>query len=107
MKNYALMALLFAYSAGAMAAEPSAQLDPKTVCKLEYPRAALLNEEKGTVVLSLLVLADGTVSDAKIEKTSGSSSLDRTSVASIKKCKMLPPAGGKQWQILSYVWSLE
>ncbi|MFZ6747326.1 TonB family protein, partial [Undibacterium sp. JH2W] len=40
-------------------------------CKPEYPRASLRNEETGTVALSVLIGADGSVADVKIDKSSG------------------------------------
>ncbi|MCH8623131.1 energy transducer TonB, partial [Undibacterium sp. TS12] len=45
-------------------------------CKPEYPRASLRNEETGTVQLSVLIGADGSVSDVKIDKSSGFRGLD-------------------------------
>lgn len=52
----------------------------------EYPQDALMNEEQGTVRLRLDVGSDGRVTDAKVEKSSGSRNLDRATVNAYKKC---------------------
>ncbi len=56
----------------------------------EYPRAALANEEEGLVKLSLLVAPDGHVLESRIDKTSGSKSLDKATVAAYSKCQFKP-----------------
>ncbi|MBR7794417.1 energy transducer TonB [Undibacterium sp. FT147W] len=82
-------------------------------CKPEYPRASLRNEETGTVVLSVLVGADGSVSDVKIDKSSGYRGLDnavRTQLLS-GSCKNKPgTVDGKPqptWTKVQYVWKLD
>ncbi|GAB3042099.1 energy transducer TonB [Acinetobacter apis] len=52
----------------------------------EYPQDALMNEEQGTVRLKLDVGPDGRVTNAKVEKSSGSRNLDRATVNAYKKC---------------------
>lgn len=52
----------------------------------EYPQDALMNEEQGTVRLKLDVGSDGHVTNAKVEKSSGSRNLDRATVNAYKKC---------------------
>jgi protein TonB len=98
---------LLAFGAHA-SAEENASLDTKTPCeKPEYPRASLVNEEQGTVVLSLLVGTDGKVSDSKVEKSSGFKNLDKAAMK-ISQCKFKPLSGGKQdWAKFEYAWKLD
>ena len=82
-------------------------------CKPEYPRASLRNEETGTVLLAVLVGVDGSVSDVKIEKSSGFRGLDNAVRTHLLAggCKHKPgTVDGKAQQIwtkVNYVWSLE
>ena len=107
MKRYAIAALsLLSVTLPALAADKMATLDPKVPCVIEYPKASLMNEEKGTVVLSLKLSADGKVQESKVSKSSGFKNLDKAASTSITKCKFLSQ-GGDQWQTLEYVWKLE
>ncbi|MQA19193.1 energy transducer TonB [Rugamonas rivuli] len=107
MKRLAIAALsLLSASLPAFAADKMATLDPKVPCVIEYPKASLMNEEKGTVVLSLKLSADGKVQESKVSKSSGFKNLDKAASTSITKCKFQAP-GGEQWQTLEYVWKLE
>jgi protein TonB len=82
-------------------------------CKPEYPRASLRNEETGTVLLAVLVGVDGSVSDVKIEKSSGFRGLDNAVRTHLLAggCKHKPgTVDGKaqqSWTKVNYVWSLE
>ena len=82
-------------------------------CKPEYPRASLRNEETGTVVLSVLIGADGSVSDVKIDKSSGFRGLDNAVKSQLMSgsCKNKPgTVDGKPqqtWAKVQYVWKLE
>lgn len=82
-------------------------------CKPEYPRASLRNEETGTVVLSVLVGADGNVTDVKIDKSSGFRGLDNAVRSQLLSgsCKNKPgTVDGKPqqtWSKVQYVWKLE
>jgi protein TonB len=92
-----------------LAAEVPASFDAKT-CKAEYPKASLMNEEEGAVSLSFLVSADGHVVDARIDKTSGSKTLDKAAVKSLSACKFKPGtkdgAPAQTWTKVDYVWKL-
>jgi protein TonB len=105
MKRLAFIALGL-LSLSAMAAEKQATLDPKVPCTIEYPKASLVNEEKGTVVMSLKLAADGKVLESKLAKTSGFKNLDKAALASITKCHFMPP-GGETWANMEYVWKLD
>ena len=104
-------ALLTAAVAGAAtAAETPASFDPK-VCKADYPKASLMNEEQGTVTMSFLVAADGTVLDSKVDKSSGFKNLDKAAIKALSACKFKPgtkdgaPAQG--WTRIDYAWRLD
>ena len=94
------------------AAESTATLDTKVPCENPaYPRASLANEEKGTVVLAMLVSVEGAVTDSKIEKSSGFKNLDRAAQKALSACKFKPiMKDGKAeqgWAKIDYVWKLE
>src|SRR5450830_888217 len=94
--------------------EPAKATGPVTVpgvidfnvagCKPEYPRASLRNEETGTVVLSVLIGADGAVSDVKIDKAVRAQLMSGS-------CKNKPgTVDGKPqptWTKVQYVWKLD
>jgi protein TonB len=58
--------------------------------KVAYPLEALRNREQGTVILSVLVGADGSVLGVEIEKSSGSRSLDRAAREAVAKWRFHP-----------------
>jgi protein TonB len=106
MKRLAIAALGM-LSLSAFGAESQAKLDPKVPCVIEYPKASLMNEEKGTVVMSLKIAADGKVMESKLSKTSGFKNLDKAATTSILKCKFQPPGSDQQWHTMEYVWKLD
>lgn len=82
--------LVFASFAGsAFAAEVPASFDPSK-CKVEYPKASLMNEEQGVTSMSFVVGADGSVVDSKLEKSSGFKGLDRAALKGLSACKFKP-----------------
>jgi len=93
-----------------MAAEVPASFDASK-CKAEYPKASLMNEEQGTVSMSFLVNADGSVAESKLEKTSGFKNLDRAALKSIAACKFKPctkdGAPAQTWTKVDYAWKLD
>ncbi|MGZ3182129.1 MAG: energy transducer TonB [Telluria sp.] len=104
-------ALLMAGLAGvATAGEVPASFDPKN-CKAEYPKASLMNEEQGTVTMSFLVNADGTVAESKLEKSSGFKNLDKAAMKAIAACKFKPGtkdgAPAQTWTKVDYAWKLD
>ena len=107
------LAIMSAVAAASMTAhaEDLTTLDTKTPCdRPEYPRASLVNEEQGTVVLSLQIAADGKVTDSKIEKSSGFKNLDKATMK-LASCKFKPVSkDGKpeqSWAKFEYVWKLD
>lgn len=110
MKKCFLASVLLASSALTLAAEVAPVVDKSSCEKVVYPKAALINEETGTVELSVLIGTDGAVVDSKIEKSSGSKTLDKATVKVFSSCKFKPGLkDGKAqqaWTKLEYVWTL-
>ncbi|TFW20851.1 energy transducer TonB [Massilia arenosa] len=106
-----MVAVLLAGVAGVAAAgEVPASFDAKS-CKAEYPKASLMNEEQGTVTMSFLVNADGSVAESKLEKTSGFKNLDKAALKAIAACKFKPGtkdgAPAQTWTKVDYAWKLD
>lgn len=103
-------ALLVSASSASFAAEVPASFDSKN-CKAEYPKASLMNEEQGTVTMSFLVNADGSVADSKVDKSSGFKNLDKAAVKAISACKFKPGtkdgAAAQTWTKVDYAWKLD
>lgn len=76
-----------------------------------YPPEARRRRETGTVLLRLLVDVDGTVTDRRIEQSSGFELLDEAALTALSRCKFTPGTvdGHPQtaWARLRYVWKLE
>ncbi len=109
MKKILLTVALLSSVFAANAAE--VPLVEKQTCeKAVYPKSSLINEETGTVMLSVLVGADGSVVDSKVEQSSGSKTLDKAAVKIYSSCKYKPAVkDGKAqqaWAKLEHVWSL-
>ena len=102
---------LLCLCATAWAAEVAPVLDNKSCDPPKYPKAALMNEEQGTVALLFLVTPEGKVSDSKIDKSSGSKSLDKAALSAFSLCKFKPGTkDGKPeqlWAKIEFVWKLE
>ena len=107
-----LVASLFVtgFAGAAFAAEVPASFDPKN-CKVDYPKASLMNEEQGTTSMSFLVGADGSVSESKLEKSSGFKGLDKAAIKSLSACKFKPGskdgAPAQTWTKVDYAWKLD
>ena len=68
-----------------------AAVNPRKPCASpDYPALSKRLEESGTVVLSLLVDADGKVVDSKIEQSTGFSRLDNAARAAVQLCQFTP-----------------
>ena len=111
MKKYLIATLILAGATGAVAAaEVPASFDPSK-CKVEYPKASLMNEEQGTTSMSFLVNADGSVADSKLERSSGHKNLDKAAIKSLSACKFKPGtkdgAPAQTWTKVDYAWKLE
>jgi protein TonB len=80
-------------------------------CKVEYPKASLMNEEQGTTSMAFLVNADGSVADSKVEKSSGFKNLDKAAIKGISACKFKPGskdgAPAQTWTKIDYAWKLD
>jgi protein TonB len=76
-----------------------------------YPPAAAREGITGTSTLALLVGADGRVSSARVEHSSGSRVLDSAALNALSLCKFKPatnngvPEAG--WAKLAFVWTLD
>ncbi|HEX8479192.1 MAG TPA: energy transducer TonB [Telluria sp.] len=110
-KTTFIAALVLSSIAGvAVAAEVPASFDPKN-CKVDYPKASLMNEEQGTTSMSFLVTADGSVTESKLEKSSGFKGLDKAAIKSLSACKFKPGskdgAAAQTWTKVDYAWKLD
>lgn len=110
MKKTILAIALFASAFAAFAAETAPLLDKGSCEKMEYPRSSLMNEESGTVSFSVLVNADGSVAETKLDSSSGSKNLDKAALKGYSNCKFKPGSkDGKPaqaWAKMQHVWSL-
>jgi len=77
----------------------------------DYPAAAARRGDSGTTMLALLVGADGRVSSARIERSSGSRDLDRAAINALSLCTFKPATTNgvaeAGWAKLAYVWKLD
>lgn len=106
-----ISSLLLCASVSVMAAETSPTMDSKSCEPPKYPKAALMNEETGTVTMGFLISTDGKVVESKVEKSSGSKSLDKAALGALSQCKFKPGTkDGKPdqlWAKVDFVWKLE
>ncbi|MDO8415177.1 MAG: energy transducer TonB [Agitococcus sp.] len=92
------------------AADKAPVLDKSSCEAATYPKAALMNEESGTVSVAVLVSTDAKVVEVKIDKSSGSKTLDKAASKIYSTCKY--SAGQKDgkpeqgWAKVDHVWSL-
>lgn len=61
-----------------------------------YPRTALRLKQEGTVILKLLVRADGSVEQVTVKTSSGYARLDKAAVKAVKRWRYLPASQGGQ-----------
>lgn len=90
----------------------SAALANASDCALpDYPARAARNGEVGTVNLALLIGVDGRVTEATVQKSSGSRELDRAAVSALSLCKFKPATNNgvaePAWGQIAYVWTLD
>ena len=90
----------------------TAVLADANACALpDYPAAAARRGDTGTTTLALLVGADGRVSSARVEHSSGSRDLDRAAVNALSLCRFKPATenGMAQagWAQIAYDWKLD
>jgi len=102
----------------AVEAPPSSQvrippvIDPVKHCeKPEYPPAARRLGETGTVVLRILIDADGSVIASEVDTSSGYKRLDEAARRGLSLCRFKPgTVDGKPeqaWATLRYAWKLQ
>lgn len=77
-----------------------------------YPPTSRRLEEQGTVILNLYVQADGKVSDARVQKSSGSERLDEAAVReALRSWRFLPATQGgtpiAAWHPVAVTFRLE
>lgn len=106
-----LTGALFFTAGQSYANDASPVMDAKSCESPKYPKAALMNEETGTVTMGFLIAVDGKVVESKVEKSSGSKSLDKAALAALSLCKFKPGIkDGKPdqlWARVDFVWKLE
>ncbi|HEX4111702.1 MAG TPA: energy transducer TonB [Stellaceae bacterium] len=57
----------------------------------KYPPEAIGAKQQGSVIVGFTIARDGTVSNARIEKSSGSPSLDQATLALVRRASPAPP----------------
>lgn len=106
-----VMGFLMTVSGIVAAADVAPVMDSKSCESPKYPKAALMNEETGTVTMGFLIATDGKVVESKVEKSSGSKSLDKAAISALSLCKFKPGTkDGKPdqlWAKVDFVWKLE
>jgi protein TonB len=112
MKSYlSIFAFVCAFvpTTAVFAADVTPIRDGKSCETPKYPKAALVNEESGTVQMAFLVAADGKVVESKLERSSGSKSLDKAALTAFGLCKFKPGTkDGKaeqMWTKVEFVWA--
>lgn len=61
-----------------------------------YPSISRSRREEGTVLLEVLILANGTVGEVRIKESSGYSRLDQTAMRAVKRWRYLPARRGTE-----------
>lgn len=88
----------------------AALADADGCAKPDYPARAARNGDVGTVALALLIGTDGRVTDARVQKSSGSRELDRAAKAALSLCQFKPAMNNgvaePAWGKIAYVWTL-
>lgn len=113
MRNLSVcIGLVMALASGVSLAVDVAPIRDVKSCEApKYPKAALVNEETGTVQMAFLVAADGKVLDAKVERSSGSKSLDKAALSALSLCKFKPGTkDGKaeqMWTKVEFIWGFK
>lgn len=106
----ALSTVFAVFAAPAMAATTPAVADFSACAKPVWPKEALAKRQQGRVTLAFQVGADGAVTDAKVEKSSGFPLLDIAARDGMRKCVFTPATkDGKPqaaWMKMQYVWTL-
>jgi len=76
-----------------------------------YPMSARRRGEQGTVVLKVLVTAEGQAGSVSVQSSSGSQALDQAALEAVKNWKFVPARQGTQpvegWHLVPIVFKLE
>ena len=76
-----------------------------------YPMSARRRGEQGTVVLKVLVTAEGLAGSVSVQASSGYSALDQAALEAVKSWKFVPARQGSQavegWHLVPIVFKLE
>lgn len=98
-------------SSASQGLRPAVLVDARACPTPAYPVNAYRNGESGTVLLALLVANDGRVVESKVQKSSGSSDLDKAARKALAQCRFKPASSDSQaeptWATLAYVWSID
>lgn len=105
------LALSLSATPAMAAGEVQPRMETATCEKPEYPLRWQEEGESGTVMVAVLVDADGKVMASKVVNSSGSTRVDRASVRASARCKFQPAAREGQavpsWTKVQYSWNLE
>ena len=89
----------------------AAVVDARACDKPEYPPAALRAQETGIVLLAFLIDVNGSATEGRIERTSGSRRLDEAALKALGMCKFRPATvDGKPeraWAKIEYEWKID
>jgi TonB family protein len=96
-------------SSSASAQTPQAGSGQKNCAPPRYPIASAVANEQGTTRVKFLIVSDGSVAWARVDKSSGHSRLDEAAIASVRTCifKVLAPSPKPQFAVVEYVWRLK
>jgi protein TonB len=72
-----------------------------------YPSLSRRLREEGTVVLELLILADGTVGEIRVQTSSGFPRLDQSALETVRYWKFVPARRGNEAIAYTYLQPLE
>jgi len=79
-------------------------------CKPQYPQAALMAEQTGTVRVKFIIGTDGNLVNASVLKSSGHKLLDKAAIDGLSRCKfkaaMQDGNPVQSWFVSDYVWTL-
>ncbi|MBA5607314.1 TonB family protein [Duganella sp. FT3S] len=96
-------------AAASQAARAAVVADAHNCVAPPYPLNAYRSGKTGSVLLAMLIGNDGRVIESKVQKSSGSSELDRAARDALALCKFKPADGQTTpaWANLTYVWSID
>ncbi|MFT7561603.1 MAG: protein TonB [Flavobacteriales bacterium] len=94
-------------SMGAPLTPPKMDANPLNNPAPAYPKMSRRLGEKGTVVLEILIKANGSVAEVRLKKTSGFARLDKTAISAIKRWRYQPAMRGDKAVEYWYQQALE